>query len=210
MTFRCDHLDRALASEDPALVDAARRHAASCPACRDELQIWDDISDAARTMRRRWESPTLWPRIQAGLVAAGAARGRTRARWAASAAAAVLVLASASAWWAWRGPAAPPVQTESRLLGDRALEDVERAETDYMRAIDRLSALAAPRIDAPSAPLMLALREKLLLIDSAIAQCRVEIDRNRFNTHLRRELLAMYREKRQTLEEIINAPNTAS
>jgi hypothetical protein len=32
---------------------------------------------------------------------------------------------------------------------------------------------------------------------------RGEIERNRFNTHLRRELLAIYREKQQTLQELM-------
>jgi hypothetical protein len=46
-------------------------------------------------------------------------------------------------------------------------------------------------------------REKLRLLDAAIATCRAELDRNRFNAHLRRELLSMYQEKQRTLEQLM-------
>ncbi len=42
-----------------------------------------------------------------------------------------------------------------------------------------------------------------MLLDSAIAEMRAEADRNRFNTHLRKELLAMYREKQRTLQDLM-------
>ena len=65
-------------------------------------------------------------------------------------------------------------------------------------------------LDRATSPILLTLRERLVVLDAAIAQCRSEIERNRFNAHLRRELLEMYREKRRTLEEIINVPTNAS
>ena len=50
---------------------------------------------------------------------------------------------------------------------------------------------------------MLNYREKLALLDSAIADLRSGIEQNRYNTHLRRELLAAYREKQQTLQNLM-------
>jgi hypothetical protein len=58
-------------------------------------------------------------------------------------------------------------------------------------------------VNTPSSPLAANLRERLLVIDAAIADCRAEIERNRFNAHLRRQLLSIYQEKRQTLEQIL-------
>ncbi|HEX2522939.1 MAG TPA: hypothetical protein VHP35_12530, partial [Terriglobia bacterium] len=63
--------------------------------------------------------------------------------------------------------------------------------------------LAAPRIDQPKSALLGIYREKLLLIDSAIEELRANIELNRFNAHLRNELLSIYREKQQTLEEVV-------
>ena len=50
---------------------------------------------------------------------------------------------------------------------------------------------------------MVNYREKLDVLDSAIAELKSSIDQNRFNTHLRRELLAVYKEKQRTLQELM-------
>ena len=46
-------------------------------------------------------------------------------------------------------------------------------------------------------------RERLTVIDAAIADCRAQIERNRFNTHLRKELLSIYKQKQRTLQELV-------
>jgi len=46
-------------------------------------------------------------------------------------------------------------------------------------------------------------REKLDVLDSAITELKASIEQNRYNTHLRRELLAIYKEKQQTLQNLM-------
>ena len=46
-------------------------------------------------------------------------------------------------------------------------------------------------------------REKLLVLDSAIDELRSQEGQNPSNAHLRYQLLAMYREKQGTLQEIL-------
>jgi len=41
------------------------------------------------------------------------------------------------------------------------------------------------------------------LLDDAIAECQTAIDHNRNNAHLRKQLLAIYSEKQQTLREVM-------
>jgi hypothetical protein len=41
------------------------------------------------------------------------------------------------------------------------------------------------------------------LLDAAIADCRVNLDKNRANAHLREELLSFYQEKERTLEQVL-------
>jgi hypothetical protein len=48
-------------------------------------------------------------------------------------------------------------------------------------------------------------REKLLVLDSAIADLKSQAGINPANGHLRRQLLAMYQEKQDTLEQILEA-----
>jgi hypothetical protein len=60
-----------------------------------------------------------------------------------------------------------------------------------------------PKMRNPESPILSSYREKLLLIDSAIGELHNQVDRNRFNAHLRQELLLIYQEKQHTLEEIL-------
>jgi hypothetical protein len=213
VTFDCRDLERALASDDGRLLEEARLHAEHCAACREELELWNDVSAAARTLHREWESPALWPATAARLRSQGdaaASRGwwPVAASWRLAAAAALtLMLGTSAAWLAWRSFARADrggrVVTSGPLLSDEALSDIERAETEYIRAIEKLAKTAAPRVAAPASPLAANLRERLIVIDAAIAECRGELDRNRFNAHLRKQLLEMYREKRRTLEQIL-------
>ncbi|MGH9350256.1 MAG: hypothetical protein ACRD26_23630 [Vicinamibacterales bacterium] len=179
----------------------------------------DDLSAAARSLHREWESPHLWPAIAAGIaVGAPVAGPRTRQPrpWHAWAAAALLVLGTGAATFVIRdrlagddlsAPLAP--RTAERLLSDEALREIERAEARYIAAIDALATKAAAT-EASVSPLIANLRERLLVIDAAIADCHAEIERNRHHTHLRRQLLSIYQEKRRTLEQILDEGQHAS
>jgi hypothetical protein len=220
-SVNCHELEAALASEDPAAVAAARDHAEHCPACRTELQLWDDLSAAARTLHRDWESPALWPRIVSAMRAHDARSRHGRAawwqmpQWRAVAAVLVLLVLIPTAWHGWRlaRPETSPSDRETTrepLLSEQALSDVERAEAEYVRAIDRLSSVATTTVDTSASPLLLNLHERLMTIDAAIAECRAEIERNRFNAHLRNQLLLIYRQKQHTLEQILEQEKHAS
>jgi hypothetical protein len=219
----CDELEEALASEDPAAVAAARDHAERCPTCRTELRLWDDLSVAARTLHREWESPALWPRIASTIRARDDASRSPRGwavswqmlQWRALAAVLVLVVLIPTAWYGWRlarpeRPSSDRESTSERLLSEQALAEVERAEAEYIRAIDGLSDVAATTVDTSASPLLLNLHERLMTIDAAIAECRAEIERNRFNAHLRNQLLLIYRQKQHTLEQILEQEKHAS
>jgi hypothetical protein len=216
MTFRCRDLDAALRSDEPAALDAARAHAETCSACRESLAAWGDISDAAPGLRRSWDSPELWPRIHQALAEESqrrAGRGAGWRRWITVAAAAGLAALAASGLVLWRpwSPSAPAAvldDSQRRLLTERALQQVESSEAEYMASIEKLAAVAEPLLEDPSSPLVASYREKLQLLDAAIAECRGAIERNRFNAHLRRELLSIYQEKQRTLSALLQEERT--
>jgi len=187
---------------------------------RDYDQRDDELSPIARSLHREWDSPRLWPSIAAGILAhelaieAGFERRSPtpfwNGRWQALAAAAVIAITLApTSWLGWRwfmlGPRPDTAIAEQRrqaLLTEDALAAIERSEQQYTRAIDDLTRLAAPRLARPDSPLLVNLRERLEVIDAAIAEYRAEIARNRFNAHLRQQLLWIYQEKRRTLEQV--------
>ena len=216
MTETCGRFDAILADgADPAASPDLAAHAADCASCRSRLELWVGVAEAAPSLRKHWDSPDLYSRIERAAREAETrdAAGRPTkplplwARAAAVAAVAALVVLSVIGVRVFReGAGREPLAARTGrdpLLTENALSEVEKAESSYLASIDALSRVAQPRLDRDTSPLAAAYREKLLLLDSEIAEMRNEIERNRFNTHLRRELLAMYREKQRTLEDLM-------
>jgi len=217
MSSPCKELETALKNNDSTIPDAILRHAERCPACAATLQSWESISEAARTMKKNWESPELWPRIEQSLADASAHKASPaphrlvsgKSLWAPTlswrlASAATLLLALCL-WGTWSllSRFQPTGNESKRLLTEQALKEIETSEQAYARSIDNLFQLVQPQAKPAESPLLASYREKLLLIDAAIADCRAGIELNRYNAHLRMELLAMYREKENTLEELL-------
>ena len=208
MIFQCQDLDRALAT--PALMPDARAHALDCPRCAEQLFLWAEISRIAPQLREAWDSPTLWPRIQSALAAA--AKGHPAPsrpipmwRWALAAAAVVtLALALSQPWRSARGPWDPHTR---QFLTQDALREVQQAEAAYSRSIDKLSAVAGPALEESPSPLAAVYREKLLVLDSAIADLKANVESNRYNVYLQGQLASLYREKQRTLREWVENAN---
>jgi len=210
MNVSCVDRERIFMDGSAAEWTALEAHAATCVECGEELRVWKSMSTAAGELRQEWETPHLWTRIERGLVEQIAEKpsrlrawlnsiGVISAQWQTVVALLVLVVVTGAAWRMFRiGPEPYP----PGFLNNSAVSEVERAEVDYQKAIDKLEAQAKPQLD-PAAPLMASYREKLLVLDNAIDELRAEAGKNPANAHLRRQLLAMYQEKQDTLQEIL-------
>jgi len=215
MNVACNDRDRIFEDGTPAEWAALEAHAATCASCAAELHAWKSLSAAATELRGYNESPSLWPRIQRALLEEAAHDTQRRSRWnwrwllpslsvwqAATIAAAVLILVSPALWrYGHRTSVLPPQSAD--LLHKKALAEVERAESAYVQAIDKLATQAKPQLDNPVTALMANYREKLLVLDTAISDLQAQAGQNPSNAHLRYQLLAMYQEKQRTLEEIL-------
>ena len=199
----------------------ARRHGVTDgPVDRGRLE--EEISDAARSLKKSWSSPDLWPRIHRALSLEAGRResagqrvgffedllGSLHSNWRPALAAIVLFGLATAGLFVFRGsggrdPYTAGAGTRPPLMTEQAAEEVDRAEVAYIASIQKLSALAASRLETATAPVLVNYREKLALIDGAIAELKANIDQNRFNTHLREELLAMYKEKQRTLQDVL-------
>ncbi len=207
--FRCEQLEQALREDDAEMLAAARRHAETCGACRAELEQWDSISSLARSLHRDWESPGLWERIQESLSAETQPKASLWHVWRFAFAAAAVVVISVSVVWMIHHPS--PDTAEGRLfLTERALAEAKLREDAYVESIDKLSRLAQPVLDKVSSPLMDSYREKLTLLDTAIAELKAEAGHNTLNAKLRNELANLYREKQKTLSEVLAYANNSS
>lgn len=204
MIFQCNDLDRALRS--PELMPDARAHAEDCQQCSEQLYLWAEISRLAPSLHREWESPSLWPNIARDIAAAPTLRKPVSVwRWAVAAAAVVVLAAMLTRTWQSNAPQSQVFLTEETL------RDVERAELAYAKSIEKLSAVTAASLAQSPSPLAAAYREKLVLVDSAIADLKSTIETNRYNVYLQNQLASLYREKQKTLQEWLeNAKRNSS
>jgi len=217
MTTSCSDRERIFLDGTPEEWAALENHSMNCAGCAEELRVWKNLSSAASELHQEWNSPALWPRIEAALEQRTSVGKDSRwqrffrswnlrsLHWQTAVAALLLVALTASAIWFVAGQRTRRIPDNQALLNDRAVNDVERAEAAYERAIDKLDAQARPQLQNSSAPLMANYREKLLVLDSAIADLKSQASMNPANGHVRRELLAMYHEKQDTLEQVLEA-----
>ena len=208
MTITCTQLDDLLFDASPLAMETAARHAAECPACAEKLAAWNELTDTAHSMKGAWESDLLWPRIERALRKE-TRRTPSRRLWQIAAAVFLTVAMGSTLFYALR------VQTreaafDQDILRVSALDEVEQAERAHVRAIAKLERLADARLESADSPLMVSYKEKLMLLDDAIAECQTNIDSNRQNAHLREQLLSMYSEKQRTLQDVLREDDHVS
>jgi hypothetical protein len=219
MNVTCSDRERIFEDGTPVEWTALEAHAASCPVCAEEVRAWKSLSVAAEELRDYSDSPSLWPRIERTLAEEAALKAQRGERWnwfsrlprfslgwqTALAGAFALILAASASWlYVIREPITQRDNDKS-LLKSSALKEVEGTEAAYGRAIDKLAAEAKPQLENPETPLLANYHEKLLVLDSAIADLRAQAGLNPSNAQLRYQLLAMYQEKQRTLEEVLEA-----
>jgi hypothetical protein len=207
MKFECGDLDRAMANAD--LLPEAREHFKTCAACRREYRLWNEISATARELHEEWETPGLWPVIRETLETERKPEVLWWKQWKTWAIAAALAIAIAVPVRLWRhslatGTATQATSATPAFLTEQALREVETSEAAYRRSIEKLSQLAAPKLAAVSSPAVVNEKERLSLLDSAIAETRANVASNRFNIRLQTALADLYRQKQETLHEILN------
>ena len=216
MNITCNDRERIFLDGTPQEWAALEDHCGDCAACAEELRAWKNLSIAASELHHDWDSPALWPRIEQALSQQQGATSKQShwqrlfgswnlgaLQWPTAAAALLLVALTTSTVWFLKNSNTAMVEQNPALLTDRAVNDVVHAEATYERAIDKLDAQARPQLQNSASPLMANYREKLFVLDSAIADLKSQASINPANGHLRRELLAMYREKQDTLEQVL-------
>ena len=198
MNIRCEQIDDLLLEGDMQSMQLAARHAEGCAACLEKLTEWNEISDTAKSLRTTWQSDLLWPRIERAL------RAEKRSTWLSQsmkiAAVLLVTITLAGASW-YAGMVRSRAEFRKEILV--AVDDAERAQKNYERMIAKLENLAESQLEKSDTPLMISYREKLMLLDDAIAECQENIESNRKNAHLRKQLLAIYNEKQQTLRDVL-------
>ncbi|MCP4573891.1 MAG: hypothetical protein GY838_16150 [bacterium] len=182
-------------------------HREACAECATAFKLDERIEQETRSLPGPAQGTGLWDRIAAELeedgprVVALPQRRRipTSRIWAL---AAVLVLCVGLGSVLLRDGGGPPPLPRNLLATD-ALARVEAAEAEYETAIRDLEAQAGPVLAEADTRLMLRYRQRLEIIDAQISDCREMLAHDNANAHVRRYLLAAYRDKADTLTELL-------
>jgi hypothetical protein len=201
MNIRCEQMDDLLLDGSAFSMEIAGRHARTCDACLETLTSWNEMSEVAATLREDWESELLWPRIQRALRVERSHTARSR-YWQIAAAAMLTLLVGLSSWYAVRS-ASRDARFDDQILRIAAMDEVEKAEEAHVEAIARLEEVAEPVLETAATPVMVNYKEKLMMLDEAIAECEASIRQNKQNAYLRKQLLTMYTEKQKTLQDVL-------
>ena len=200
MNITCSQFDDLLFDASPLAMETAARHAAECPECAEKLESWNEISELAPSLRVSWQNDLLWPRIERALKSE---RRRPMKRLWQYAAAIVLTIGLGSTVAYSLRVQNAEARFDEKILQISAMDEVERAERGHEQAIAKLEGLAEAKLESDESPIIVSYKEKLMLLDDAIAEIQENIDQNRQNAHLRKQLLAMYSEKQRTLRDVL-------
>ena len=216
MNITCQEREKVFLDGTPEEWAALELHAATCAECGEEVQAWRNLSVAAQEMREEAESPLLWSRIESSLKEQAKAGvkpetlwqrlknwGPVSIGWQTALAGAMALALAVGAYIYISGSSVDPEKQNASLLKSPALREVEKSERNYEQAIEHLEAEAKPQLQNTDSPLVASYREKLMVLDGAIDELRAQAGENPSNAHLRRQLLAMYQEKQQTLQDVL-------
>ncbi|MFC1539078.1 hypothetical protein ACFL6H_06630 [Candidatus Latescibacterota bacterium] len=203
--------------EDTGLTPDLELHLAGCKKCQREMQI-ETALDRSLNVLPRYEAPDrIWDNICVELPVNSVPdtsigkkiRGLLRKIFSFKnsffpkpllAGASVAVIAIICVLYFSNRPLTPGQKLK---LQAEAIEQIERTEQEYLSSIARLSELAEAKKANINPEIYDVYEEKLAVLDNYILECREAINENKYNPHARTYLAMAYKEKTETLKEII-------
>ena len=197
---------------DPAAAGKIEAEVERSPEAQRELDEYramvgalGELPDAIEPQR------DLWHDIEARLDQPQSTRRPGRQRWILLAATLAVALGAAYLTTFWRAPLNGPstahevVGSETALAGRGGHTPTKQAENDLLAATDELRrALEEHRTDLPPATRLLV-EHNLEIIQGAIAEIQLAIERDPNNPELNRALVAYYQHEVALLEQVSRA-----
>jgi hypothetical protein len=188
-----DYVDELLSESERLEV---RRHLDDCPECKRTVGELTSIVNAAAELGEIEPERDLLPGIRTALTRPS----RHWIRWAAAAAAIAVVALLAGLRLGSGGAPAPVAVGEPTL--DKLLAEFHAAEADYVRATEMLARGLEERRDEIQPETLELLDTNLELIDSAIAEVRLALDRDGVGVENTRMLSSLYNKKLNILMRV--------
>lgn len=179
------------------------KHLDSCQSCQRAYQIDKQIMADSAQLNKEITIPNQWSDINRAISSSSSTEKRKRFSFSKvllSAAATLLIVFSL-----FLLNKNQTAQQSSGILTRKTLEKVKNAEEAYISAINQLENLAGKKLSQIPEPLAQLYNNKLQLINAQIANCRKALEKNPANAHVRKYLLAVLKEKENTLSQIIDS-----
>jgi anti-sigma factor RsiW len=194
------YVDAELGPEERAELE---RHLASCQACRSSVARLSRVKSWAAGYRGQPPRVDVWPRIEAAIRQRTGEhrvvrRGRQSRIPQVAAAGLALAMVGAGSWWLGRASAppdaSPPAVAGFEPVSGRASETAVLAAERYTAAIVQLEQALLEQ-DGLDSVTIRVLRDKLLVIDRAIAEAREALARDPSSPYLADHYAGMMRTK---------------
>jgi tetratricopeptide (TPR) repeat protein len=199
-----------------------KAHLESCPECRSLAGDFAEIVRQARNLNSPEPSPSVWPRVAAAVgesfAEAEAAATKRKSAWgvlwnvnrwrfAAAAALALVVVGAVVVRQApWRAEPDPARKNSAEYT----LAKLREAQGYYEKAIQSLSEAVVSRESRLPPGITEIFKGNLAAMDETIQACRQIIEGDPGNLTVRAYLLTAYREKVDTLEEMIGLERSSA
>ena len=196
------------------------KHIDVCDECHEAFSLDALIEQEAQKLAAPESSPYLWTRIENELkrekersqhisiieILSNIVRPK---RYLVAKVAALIIISIGVSYLLFVRPMT--IEPEPRnFLTSSALARVEKMEKEYEQAIADLEKLTLPLVANADTDLMLLYRDKLETIDAQIVRCKEALKNNNADAHIRRYLLAAYRDKKETLMELLKITGETS
>jgi hypothetical protein len=172
-------------------------HVKSCPECQAFMRDNKIIMNGAQRLNKYLELPDLWPAIENRLSTAKKVKPLYKS-WIIRIAA-VLILGSSLTLYFYN----QEESTATMILNQSALKKVEKTEQEYIKAIAELQKHTQQSLFKIDIEIASLYRTKIEAIDIQIERCKMAVQHNPANIHIRKYLLAALQDKRETLHELL-------
>ena len=206
--------------EDTGLTPELEQHLARCEKCQMEMQI-ENALDSSLKILPRFEAPDrIWNNIclelqtdlapdTSGLSLREKVKRSLKNIFSVNMLffprplfAGVIITLIALIWIFYFNTG--PLTSQQKLkLQAEAIEEIERTEKEYLDSIARLTELAEDNKDNINPEIYDIYWEKLTILDDYILECKEAINENKYNPQVRYYLATAYKEKTETLREMI-------
>lgn len=206
---------------DPSRAEAVEEHLESCAECAAFHQDLNSIREGVKGLEPLEPPEHLWTNLRFQLEAEGLIRSKPKESfwaailpqrlpdlkpaWSGAILALFLGIGSLLVYDLTTRSPVVPVPAASTSGQEALLEEVRKAEANYLAAIEALSASSREKLEGLDPVLAQVFHDNLATMDYYLDECKQAVENSPQNPLARRYLLAAYQKKVELLQTIVTS-----